>query len=315
MAVLKISPKQLAPGFEEAVQEFLLSKRAEGRAERTLKDYSRWLGEFFARAGEAWPDYHRLKQAVREFFAELGTKAPATYNMARAYLKAFFAWAVGEGYIAGDPLQGLPKRRDEGRPRSVDAETVKRLLQLPDRGTFAGLRDYALLLLQLDCGIRPGEALRLTPSCFNLRGLEVTVPANIAKTRQARVVVISPETAKAIRKLLAVRPQEWGEDVPVFCSQDGRPMLETSWAHRLRKYSKKLGVSVPPYSLRHTAAIMTLRNGGSAFFVQRQMGHKSLVMTRRYVHLVEADLHREHEQCSPVKSLVPKKARAKRKLD
>lgn len=64
-------------------------------------------------------------------------------------------------------------------------------------------------------------------------------------------------------------------------------MLETSWAHRLRKYSRRLVARVTPYTLRHTSAIMSLRNGGTAFFVQKQLGHKSLVMTKRYVHLAQ----------------------------
>lgn len=314
MAVVKVSPRSLTPPWEEALEEFLLAKKAEGRARATLRDYSYRVGRFFKHHLQAWPDYHRLKAALREHFASLAGKSPATYNLSRAYLKAFFRWCVSEGYLAGNPLEGVPKRKDEGRPRSVDGETVKVLLSLPDKSTYAGIRDYALILLQLDAGIRPGEALQLTPSCFDLKGLEVMVPASVAKTRQARVVVISPQTAKAIKRLLAVRPCEWKEDVPVFTSQDGRTMLETSWAHRLRKYSQRLGVRVTPYTLRHTSAIMSLRNGGSAFFVQKQLGHKSLVMTRRYVHLVEADLHREHEVCSPVASILPERQRAKRNL-
>ncbi|MCG0278947.1 MAG: tyrosine-type recombinase/integrase [Thermanaeromonas sp.] len=315
MAVIKVSPHLLTPPWEEVVEEFLLTKKAEGRSPLTLRDYTRHLKTFFRKHPDAWPDYHKLKAAIREYFAALASKSPTAYNLPRAYLKHFFGWCVSEGYLVGNPLEGVPKRKDEGRPRSVDEETIKALLSLPDRNSYTGIRDYALILLQVDTGIRPGEALQLTPSCFNLRNLEVTIPSSVAKTRQARVVVISPQTAKAIKRLLAVRPAAWKEDVPVFASQDGKAMLETSWAHRLRRYGQKLGVRVNPYSLRHTAAIMSLRNGGSAFFVQKQLGHASLAMTKRYVHLVEADLHREHEVCSPVASILPERQRAKRKVN
>lgn len=141
------------------------------------------------------------------------------------------------------------------------------------------------------------------------------IPAINAKTRQARVVVISPQTATAIKKLLAVRPPEWDKSIPVFASQDGLPMNVSSWTHRMEWYSEKLGVKVTPYSLRHTSALLSLRNGASAFFVQKQLGHATLTMTKRYVHLVEADLHREHLTCSPVAKLFPERQRAPRKVN
>lgn len=64
------------------------------------------------------------------------------------------------------------RRKNDGRPRSVDAETVKALLGLPDRTTYADIRDFAMILLQLDTGIRPGEALQLLPCHVNLKTLK-----------------------------------------------------------------------------------------------------------------------------------------------
>lgn len=96
---------------------------------------------------------------MREYFASLTERSLTTYNLSRAYLRAFFAWCVSGGYLAGNPLEGVPKRKDEGRPRSVNGELVKALLSLPDKRTYGGIRDYALILLQVDTGIRPGEAL------------------------------------------------------------------------------------------------------------------------------------------------------------
>lgn len=317
MPVVKLrSRASRAPSWEVVLEEFLLHKKAEGRAWRTLEDYRDHLGAFFSepQVRDAWPDYHKLKTEVRKHFASLTDKSATTYNLRREYLQAFFRWCVREGYLEANPAEGIPKRRNDGRPRDATEEEIKRLLDAVDRESYVGLRDYALILFQLDTGIRPGEALALTPDCVNLAMLEVRIPPTAAKTRSARTVVISPQTAKVLSKLLAARPREWGSDVPLFASQDGTKMLETSWANRLKKYARKAGISVTPYMLRHTSAIMSLRNGASAFFVQRQLGHASLVMTKRYVHLVEADLHREHAQCSPVANLLPQRQRAKRNL-
>lgn len=88
----------------------------------------------------------------------------------------------------------------------------------------------------------------------------------------------------------------WGDTVPVFCSYEGRPLLETSWAYRLKQYSHQLGSSITPYSLRHSFALLYLRNGGNAFTLQRTMDHADLNMTKRYLALNGEDLKREHEE-------------------
>ena len=312
--VRKLSVKISAPNWLEAVEEFLLVKRAQGRAERTINDYFYHLNKFFADFPDAWPDYHALKAAVNKHFAGLTQMSNSSYNLRREYLGAFFRWSVSEGYLVGNPLEGIPKRKDEGRPRSLDERAVKALLAGIDTSRYSGLRDYALILFQLDCGIRPGEALKLLPEHFDLRSLEVFIPGSISKTKQARTVVISAQTAKVIKKLLQVRPEEWGPDVPVFASQDGREMPVSTWSHRVNKLAQEVGIKATPYSLRHTSAIMQLRNGASAFHVQKQLGHSDLQMTKRYVHLVKADLHREHGLCSPVANLLGERKRVKRKL-
>ncbi len=71
--------------------------------------------------------------------------------------------------------------------------------------------------------------------------------------------------------------------------------------HRLLKAAAdRAGLTnVHPHRLRHTAAIMFLRNGGDALNLQRMLGHSDVPMTRRYVALVGSDLVAKHRACSP----------------
>jgi len=93
-----------------------------------------------------------LKKAVVNHFAALRDKSATYYNLRREYLKGFFAWCVQEGYLPKNPMDGIKKRKNEGVPRSLDEETIKRLLSLPNRNTYTGLRDYALILFQTGYG-------------------------------------------------------------------------------------------------------------------------------------------------------------------
>ncbi|MDI9462497.1 MAG: site-specific integrase [Bacillota bacterium] len=127
------------------------------------------------------------------------------------------------------------------------------------------MRDYALILLTLDTGIRPGEALALLPHDVNFSALEMRIRAEIAKTRISRTLPIHPITANTIKELLSARPKEWQSNAPVFCSNEGKKMNITSWGDRLEMYSKEIGVHIRPYDLRHVFALVSTQWWRSVF--------------------------------------------------
>ena len=298
--------KDLPTSWQDAMQQYLWFKQAEGLREITLKGHRDVISLFFKRHPEAF-DPAKLRPSVYAFMGE--KIKPATYNIRRNYLRQFFDWCLREGIFAENPLQGLKKRKDDGRAANLDADTLTRLLALPDTSTFAGLRDYALLLLTLDTGIRPKEAFSLFIADMNLRSLEVYIRSEVAKTKISRTLPISPVTAEAVRSLTASRHPAWGDNVPVFSSAEGTPLRNDTWGDRLERYSRQLGVKVYPYALRHAFALQFLRNGGHALALQKTMGHADLTMTKRYVALTQQDLREQHAIASPLNSLLPKKHR------
>ena len=154
----------------------------------------------------------------------------------------------------------------------------------------------------------------LLPGDFSSKSLEVSVRAEVAKTRTRRTLPIMPITAKFLQELLAARHKSWSDSAPVFCTIEGKPIQSEMWSKRLKKYSDKLGVKVTPYFLRHCFALQFLRAGGSAFALQRTLGHSDLSMTKRYVALTEGDLKEQHAKASPLNTLAPQKNRVFHKL-
>ena len=86
-------------------------------------------------------------------------------------------------------------------------------------------------------------------------------------------------------------------------------MLESSLTHRFKKYSSQIGYKITPYDLRHSFALMYLRNGGNIFALQRTMGHVDLNMTKRYLALTQEDLKAEYQKSFPINQLVEKRVR------
>jgi site-specific recombinase XerD len=298
--------------WNAAVDSFMLFKRAQGLADRTLEEYEYHLKRFAKRCEPGFCDFEGLRHKVLVYFAESASAAPPTFNFRRRVLKVFFQWAVAEGLVPSSPMTGITKRKENDVPRLVDEEVMKRLLRLPDVSRFAGLRDLSLMVLTMDTGIRPKEAFGLMLDDVNLKGLEILIRAAVAKTRVSRTLPISPVTAEYLKKLVAARHEHWSDEVPVFCTENGRPMTRFIWNARMGLYSKRLDVKVRPYDLRHSFAVYYLRQGGNAFGLQRTLGHTTLTMTRRYVSLTELDLKQMHAVASPVSGLLGQAKRVRK---
>ncbi|MCL6447854.1 MAG: tyrosine-type recombinase/integrase [Armatimonadetes bacterium] len=306
--VLKLR-KDVPATWEEALQQFLFWKQGEQKSKRTIEDYRYHVTQFF----KHFPDAYNPKN-VRKCVLEYMSREckPTTYNLRLIYLRTFFKWAVKEGIFPENPLEGFQKKKDEGRVVDTDTDTLERLLSLPDKTTFSGLRDYALLLLTLDTGIRPGEAFSLLPDDFNFKSLQVTVRRETAKTRTSRTLPILPITANAVRELISSRHPAWKNTIPVFCTQGGTPLNRHTWNDRMEMYSRKLGTKIWPYALRHAFALTYIRNGGYELGLQRTLGHSTLAMTRRYVNLTQADLREMNTAASPLNTLLPQRHRVRK---
>ena len=163
--------------WKDALNSFIFFKQAQGISKITLNDYKRHGEYFFNRFAESWQT-DILKTSLMEYLSD--EIKPATYNLRLIYLKAFFQWCVSEGYLIENPLNNFKKQKAQGRIVDIPEDSLKKLLSLPNCTTFAGLRDYALILFTLDTGIRPKEALHLKIHDFDLKRYSVNIPSEEA---------------------------------------------------------------------------------------------------------------------------------------
>jgi len=308
--IVKLNKKNV--DLTKALEEFLLVRQADGIAKRTLEDY-RWHVEKFIKSFSDLSNYEDIHKAVLHYFSE--PCSSGYRNIKLKYLRGFFNWCVQEGYLPANPTTGIKKAKEDlNNVRHVGLETLKKLLQEPDKKTYTGFRDYCLMLVQMDTGVRPGELLQVRVSDLSLEVREIRIRPEVAKTRIGRTLIISPFTAQALAKFLGLRPSWWNDDVPLFASESGSILNVSSWSRRLRKYCNKAGIKVTPYGLRHTFAIEFLKAGGDPFSLQRMLGHTDLTMTKRYIRFTQDDLKEIHEKASPIQKLQQMGKRAPRKI-
>ena len=279
------------------VEEYLEMKKAEGVTGFTLDIQKGILRRFF----ENVPDCNQdEKQWKREIQLHLADKKSAYFNKQLDALRQFFEYCKGEGIIEINPCEGISYKKATSRIVDHSEDSIRKLLQAPDKTTFTGLRDYTYLILTLDTGIRPYEALQLLVNDIHLQEKYIHVREEVAKTRQARFLPMSPPLVQAIRRIIQVRHPSWDKNGIVLCNHFGERMDTHSLQERFRIYSDKIGVKITAYMLRHCFALNFIRNGGDPFSLQRIMGHTRLDQTKEYVNLASADIANNHAKATPL---------------
>lgn len=290
---------------EELVDGYLEKRRLGGISKFAYEDHKGALRRFFQSYPGAITDDINLKSAVMAF---LVGKNNEHYDKTLQVLRAFFNHCIDEEVLTDNPTNGLKYKPHTVRIVDHDVQTIRTLLKLPDKRTFPGYRDWVFMVLLLDSGIRPFETLSLRIK--DVQGTYVRVREEVAKTRQERYLPISPIVVQAIKKLINARHESWDNDNGyIFCSFSGWRLTSRQMQLRFREYSKKLGVSVTTYHLRHVMALYYCRNGGDIFSLRELLGHRTLTMTQKYVAMAQTDVRNNHAKATPIRNFLEEEKR------
>jgi len=229
-----------------------------------------------------------------------------TVNCYLRSIRAFWSWLVSEGIVETNPFT---KIRIPKPPKKIITTFSKLQLQtligVINTSTPEGYRDMAVIMVLLDTGLRVSELTSLTLNDVQLAEGILKV---FGKGRRERLIPIG----KASQRVLWNYVNRYRFELAnsrcdlVFLTKDGWPLTKNRVQKMMMKYGKKAdikGVRCSPHTLRHTGAVMFLRNGGDVFNLQRLLGHSSLEMTRHYCELADVDVKRAHSIASPVDNL------------
>ena len=215
--------------------------------------------------------------------------SPAARARKLSAIKSFYKYlTVRTKILQENPVADIeyPKLR-KSLPKYLTMEQASALLQAVEGPNQ--VRDYAILMIFLNCGIRRSELVGLNISDIYEDRLRV-----VGKGNKERFVYFGTPCRKAIDAYLLERKKKFLTDNrALFGSRNGNRISVTAVHRLVEKALKQAGLDATQFSahkLRHTAATMMLSGGVDVKTVQEVLGHENLNTTQIYTHIESTEL-------------------------
>ncbi|QSO46759.1 tyrosine-type recombinase/integrase [Alicyclobacillus mengziensis] len=222
---------------------------------------------------------------------------PNTINGRIRTVRQLIAFLHQEGYLLRDYGVDVPMvKGDKVIIQAFSEEQVKRLLEQPDKQTFTGLRDYTLMMLLLETGVRISECIGIALRDVHLKEGNIVV---CGKGSKHRTVPIQSKMIKVLRTYLAERGAVMSD--ALFVTIDGTAIQKRSVQEIIGRYGETAridDVRVSPHTFRHTFAKFYILAGGDIFSLQKILGHSTLDTVRIYVEMFTSDVQQQHSKFS-----------------
>ena len=171
-------------------------------------------------------------------------------------------------------------------------------------------RDYCILTLFLNCGLRISELVGL-----NLNDIQEDALRILGKGNKIRIIYLNEACQDALKRYLEVRRPIQGRDANALFLSSRNERISRSMVHAMvKKRLSEAGLDSAQYSshkLRHTAATLMLQNGVDVRAVQEVLGHDHLNTTEIYTH-IDNEALRVAAKANPLSNVKkPKKTEAK----
>ena len=215
--------------------------------------------------------------------------------------RRFFNFLIEDGLWEGsNPMKGIQLLKTVKRVKPViEIEDIQKILSSIPVKPFENARNRVMVLLFWDGMLRLNEVRNLKLSDVDLEGRLIKV---FGKGRKERMVPLGVKTLKAIQQfLIKWRSKYSGENL--ICMRNGQAIKERHYHKIIQQLGEKSGLKLHPHLLRHSAATWYIRQGGNPVILQKILGHSSLSVTQKYLHLSNEDAVNSYNDFSPSNGL------------
>ena len=235
-----------------------------------LEDIHRYLAYLTEKSRSKAATRARKVSSIRVFFNYLSSKA---------------------GLLEVNPAQNLETPKlDKRLPKYLNLDESKKLLEVSlDEENKNGQRNYAILTLFLNCGMRLSELVGINIKDIDFDECKLNI---IGKGNKERVIYLNKACMKAVNAYLEVRPKEgikYASKDALFLSERRERISKRTVQYIVEKELERAGLAsknLSVHKLRHTAATLMYQYGNVDIrALQELLGHESIATTEIYTHV------------------------------
>jgi integrase/recombinase XerD len=313
LEIVQKQKKSYVETFKEVIKIFVKDCELRNLRPFTIQYYLNELQAFLNSLNEQQIDIsilkpykvteEHIKENVILYMRNFKGLRVVTINTRLRALRSFFNFLYKQKLIPKNPMGDIKLLKDRKRViPTFSKEQLNKLFRQPDLRTFTGVRDYTIMMLMLETGIRVNELVGV--SLVDIRWEDHLLCIRNAKTYRERLVPIQKEMINQLRKYIAIRG-ELGSDA-FFVTVDGTRLTRRGVQQRIIIYGDKAklkDVRCSCHTFRHTFAKLSVQQGANIFELQAILGHTSMEIVKTYVNLFGNDVRDRHKEFSPLKVL------------
>jgi site-specific recombinase XerD len=222
-------------------------------------------------------------------------RTPKTITCHLQTIRLFFDYLINEeGISIMNPVIRISLRLPKPLPRHLKDDQVTRLL-----AAITDVRDRAMFMLMLRCGLRVQEVADLTVDAVDFQRRQIFV--SNGKGGKDRIVYISEDARSA---LLAYLSKRSAKGKRLFLVQKGpmkgQPLSVRGIQKRMESYARKSKLNVSCHRLRHTMATQLLNADADLATIQDLLGHDQITTTQRYCWVANLKVQRDYYKAMEV---------------
>jgi len=255
----------------------------------TLKSYVNILDQFIRWLTVPLPEVTRKEIGAYVDHLLRKRRTPKTITCHLQTIRLFFDYLINEeGRSMVNPVTRISLRLPKPLPRHLKDNQVTELL-----GVITDLRDRAMFMLMLRCGLRVQEVAELTVDAVEYGRRQIFVFHG--KGAKDRVVYMSEDARSA---LLAYLEKRSSKAKGLFLVQKGpmrgKPLSVRGIQKRIEYYARESGLNVSCHRLRHTMATQLLNADADLATIQDLLGHSQITTTQRYCRVANLKVQRDY---------------------
>jgi len=280
----KDTDNDLLTRFEKYLMKLGLSPATVVNYLADMRGVARWCVE----SGRGYSLLNLTTEDVRTYCQYLRGErglSPATVNRHLQAIRKFCDFARQVNLMESNPAAEVrPIRVPPTSRRALDADEIARLLEAAQAGRPSLVkRDYAIIQLLLQTGIKVGELTKLQLADIELTDSRGTLTVKGNEGNHHRRIPLNTPACQALQEYLRVRPPSPGVK-HLFLSQEGNSISARTVQRLVNAYTRAADLTgVSAHTLRYTFATSMLEEIGDVATVANLLGHRSVETTLRYI--------------------------------